>query len=371
MSISRNSVAEQPERSSQEAERSRPWRRFLKPGLHEALLTRRLEALLTQIPDGDASRRARRAARRRGVGSRVPAPRRHRSQERSSERRKESEATRQCASPPRSFGTSRRSRMEGAISRATSLSTPDACWLRCCGVFRTDDHSRSSARSRRCSTRRSSPTPLASQRSGTSFAPRSLGGRDRRRHGVRPLERRASAARCTPAALRGRQAAAGPDDDVHEQHGAASARRAGATRRPDQGLVRHRIDAAPRQGVDVPPRERLLDRLHRLVEPDPLGAGSRARVERPGLRQRATPTWSRRWRRSSRATGRAGTSSPTTPRVRRAHSSRSRLTTSRCSARSRSSCARSRRRCSSTSCSPATKATTGTCSSRRPAPGRQ
>ena len=65
--------------------------------------------------------------------------------------------------------------------------------------------------------------------------------------------------------------------------------------------------------MDLPPRERLLDRVHRLVEPHALGAGSRARVERPRLRRSGTRTPSRRWRRSSRATGRAATSSPTTP----------------------------------------------------------
>ena len=40
-------------------------------------------------------------------------------------------------------------------------------------------------------------------------------------------------------------------------------------------------DPAPRQGLDLPPRVRLLDGLHRLVEPDALGAGPRPRVERP------------------------------------------------------------------------------------------
>ena len=61
------------------------------------------------------------------------------------------------------------------------------------------------------------------------------------------------------------------------------ARRAGGARRRDQGLVRHGVDAAARQGVAVPPRERLLDGVHRIVEPDALGAGHRARVERARL----------------------------------------------------------------------------------------
>ena len=93
------------------------------------------------------------------------------------------------------------------------------------------------------------------------------------RDGVRPLERRAAPDRRAPAALRGGQAAAGPDDDLHEQHRAARARRARTARRADQGLVRHLVDAASREGLDLPPRERLLDRVHRLVEPDALGAG--------------------------------------------------------------------------------------------------
>ena len=112
-----------------------------------------------------------------------------------------------------------------------------------------------------------------------------VGRRDRRRHGVRPLEWRASIDGCASAPLRGRQAVAGPDDDVHEQHGAARARRAGAARRRDQGVIRHLVDTTPRQGVDLPPRKRLLDRVHRLVEPHALGAGSRARMERPRLRR--------------------------------------------------------------------------------------
>ena len=261
-------------------------------------------------------------------------------------------------------------RMNGAICAATSLSTPDACWLRCCGVFRTDDHKRSSAPSRRCSTRPSSRTRLASRRRARASRRGALGRRDRRRHGVRPLERRAPADGCAPPALRGRQAAASPHDDVHEQHGAARARRAGATRCADQGLVRHLLDAAPRQGVDLPSRERLLDRVHRLVEPDALGAGSRARSGTSASPRCATRTPSRRWPRSSRATGRAGTLCPTTPAEFARRTEPSRLTTSLCSARSSSSCARSRRRCSSTSSSPATRATTATCSSRPPAPAR-
>jgi hypothetical protein len=56
---------------------------------------------------------------------------------------------------------------------------------------------------------------------------------------------------------------------------------------------------------------RLLDRLHRLVEPHALGAGHRPRVERAGLGAR-NPRVIDKVARCSRATGTAATSSPTT-----------------------------------------------------------
>ena len=57
----------------------------------------------------------------------------------------------------------------------------------------------------------------------------------------------------------------------------------------------------------------VLDGLHRLVEPHPLGAGGRARVERAGRRP-ATPTWWRRCRRRSTAYWESGDFRPTTRR---------------------------------------------------------
>ena len=262
--------------------------------------------------------------------------------------------------------------MDGkAISAATNLSIPRACWSRCSSVFQTDDRSRSSARSRPCSTRRSSRTRRASPPSDMSFARRCPRGRDRRRHGVRPLERRATADRRAPPALRGRQAAAGPDDDVHEQHGAARSRRAGAARRPDQGLVRHVVDATPREGVDLPSRERLLDCVHRLVESHALGAGSRTRVERARLGSAQSGCRREDGGGLHELLGEQGLRRVRRRGVRAAHRGARRDGRHAPQPDRDSSSVRSRRRCSSTSLSPATRATIATCSSRRPGPGRR
>ena len=230
----------------------------------------------------------------------------------------------------------------------------------------------SSGRSRRCSTRPSSRTRPASRRSATSSARRSLGRRDRRRDGVHPLERRAAADRRAPAPLRGGKPLrilTTTYTNSTEQRALDELERA---RRRDQGLVRHDVDPAPREGVALPPRERLLDGVHRLVEPHALGAGARARVERPRLRASQPGRRREDGRRLRELLGERATSSPYDPDefARRTQAAPARRT-SRCSARSRSSCGRSRRRCSSRSSSRATKATTATCSSRRPAPARQ
>ena len=82
---------------------------------------------------------------------------------------------------------------------------------------------------------------------------------------------------------RDRQETPARHNDVHEQHGAPRARRAGAARRRDQGLVRHRVDTLAREGVALPPTERLLDRVHRIVQPHALGDGDWPGVERPSL----------------------------------------------------------------------------------------
>ncbi len=63
--------------------------------------------------------------------------------------------------------------------------------------------------------------------------------------GVRPFDRRA------PPALRSREAACDPHHDVHEQHRAARPRRTGRAGRGGQGLVRHLVDPAPRESVAV------------------------------------------------------------------------------------------------------------------------
>ncbi len=234
------------------------------------------------------------------------------------------------------------------------------------------DHKRSSARSRRFSTRPSSRMHQASLLSGMNSGPRSR----RRTRSTSSWRSSAGAAyglwhRRAPAALRGRQAVAGPDDDVHEQHGAARSRRTGAARRADQGLVRHHVDAASREGLDLPPRERLLDRVHRLVEPHPLGSGARARVERSRLRCSQSGRRREDGGGLRELLGEQRLRRVRPGRVRAADGSCSRARTSRCSARSSSSSALSRRRCSSTSLSPATRATIATCSSPPPAPGRR
>ena len=116
----------------------------------------------------------------------------------------------------------------------------------------------------------------------------------------------------------------------------------------------------------------LLDRVHRLVEPDPLRAGDRPRVERPRLRRRAT-TWSTRSPPSSRATGTAATSSPYDPRrvrcARRAPSDPAPTVPAepdRAAAR-----AFQERLLEQIALSRERRATTATCSSRRPAPARR
>ena len=71
----------------------------LKPGLHEALLTRRLEELLAQLADGtllaDVAE-----LRDAEASDRVSRHLAGMSRERSTERRKDSEATRHCESLP-------------------------------------------------------------------------------------------------------------------------------------------------------------------------------------------------------------------------------------------------------------------------------
>ena len=103
-----------------------------------------------------------------------------------------------------------------------------------------------------------------------------------------------------------RKAVAGPDDDLHKQHRAARTRRAGTRSERRSGLLRHLVNAAPREGVALPSRERLLDRVHRLVEPHSLGPGSGSGVERSRLVLFATRTSWRRWPPSSTATGQSG-----------------------------------------------------------------
>ncbi len=105
-----------------------------------------------------------------------------------------------------------------------------------------------------------------------------------RRSGISPLLDDAA------PALPTRAAAARAHHDLHRLDRAARARPAGRRRRRHPRLLRRQHDATARQGVAVSPALRLLDRLRRLVEPDALGAGDRAGVERPGLGRHATRT---------------------------------------------------------------------------------
>ena len=77
--------------------------------------------------------------------------------------------------------------------------------------------------------------------------------RDRRRDGIRPVERHPSAARCAAAPLRRGQARSGSSRRRTRTARSASARRARGARRRGQGLVRHDDDPSARQGVALPP----------------------------------------------------------------------------------------------------------------------
>ena len=111
-----------------------------------------------------------------------------------------------------------------------------------------------------------------------------LGRLDRRRDGVRPLERGPADARRSAAPLRGRASRLRVLTTTYTNSTELRAlEELAALGAEVTGLVRHHVDAAAREGLAVPPRERLLDGLHRLVEPHPLRAGDRARVERSGL----------------------------------------------------------------------------------------
>ena len=144
----------------------------LRPGLHEALLTRRLEEFVTSVGfellpevadlrNAEASDRVSRhlaTVIARAIDG-VP---------------EDERARRGGANRDRRTSRARSDhRQEAGLRGETSRSTRDASWSQSLSVFRTADRGRSSGRSRRCSTRPSSPTRRASRRSGTSCAPRS------------------------------------------------------------------------------------------------------------------------------------------------------------------------------------------------------
>ncbi len=140
---------------------------------------------------------------------------------------------------------------------------------------------------------------------------------------------------------------------------------------PRSGSRTTPLDAAAREGVAVPSTKRLLDRVHRVVEPDALGDGDRPGVERAGLR---CPQSRRRGEddRVFESYWASGDFVPLRPRrVPRANRTSPSPSTALLLSPSRSCCARSRNGCWSRSSSRAPSVTTGTCSSPRPVPARR
>ena len=154
----------------------------------------------------------------------------------------------------------------------------------CCGATPTARRATIGSRSSRCSTRRCSPTRPASRACGASCGPRS--SRPTRIDVVMAFIRRSGIAPLLDALRRHcerRPAAAGADDDLHRLDRAAALDQLvdlGAEVRVSYDLSTTRLHA---KAWVFHRRSGLLDRLRRLVEPHPLGAGHRPGVERPGL----------------------------------------------------------------------------------------
>ena len=102
-------------------------------------------------------------------------------------------------------------------------------------------------------------------------------------------------------------------DRVHGFDRTTSARLAGVDRRRRQGVLRHADNEAARQGLAVRASVRLLDRVHRLIEPDAQRHARRRRVERPSGAGRRPRTSSRSSRPPSKATGPIRTTNRTIP----------------------------------------------------------
>ena len=143
-----------------------------------------------------------------------------------------------------------------------------------------------------------------------------------------------------------------------------------AARRADQGLVRHDVDATAREGW-IFHRESgystaYIGSSNLTHSAQVLGLEWNVRVSggrNPDAVAKMAAVFESYWESSDFVAYDAGG-------VRATHAGARRAPTSRCSARSRSSSGRSRRRCSSRSSSPATRATIATCSSRPPGPGK-
>ena len=199
------------------------------------------------------------------------------------------------------------------ISPATNLSTLRRVLVALLRRLPDGRPQRSSARSRRCSTRPCSRTPPGSRRRPRASRRGALGGRDRRRHGVRPLERRA-AADSTRFAATARRASRCGSSRRRTRTAPSSARStswSGSAPRSRSPTTRRRRGSTPRPGSSTaraatrpPTSARRTSRTRRRCSGSNGTSASRAS---------ATRTPSPRWRRSSRATGRAATSSRTTP----------------------------------------------------------
>ena len=273
-----------------------------------------------------------------------PATSRASSRERSSECRKAREAARRCASLRRSFAGLGRSPTERAISRRRAC-RPRSCPGR---LAPASPDGRPQAIDRPL-------TPLldttvftnapGEPRLVTSFAPRC----HRQTRSTSSWRSCAGAAYVRSSTCSGgtarRQAVTSPDDDLHEQHGAAGARRARVAWRGDQGLLRHvstRLHAKAwffhrESGYSTA----YIGSSNLTHSAQVIGLEWNVRVaavRNPDAVAKMAAVFTSYWESRDFA--------PYDPEEFSGAHRRPPATTSRCSARSSSSCGRSRRRCS-------------------------
>ena len=124
--------------------------------------------------------------------------------------------------------------------------------------------------------RRAGPCPRARARDP-------LGRQHRPALRLRPLARPARADGPAHGALPRGEALARHHHRLHRVHRAQGAGLAAEPRRAGEGELRHRVHAPACEGVAVPARDRLLHRLHRVVEPVEVRAARRRGVERAAV----------------------------------------------------------------------------------------